>query len=276
MSSLKNAPRVTSLGAFFVPHIFIIISVISAFPSAFAADCMPKGKGQLVTVAHVYDGDTVRLSDGRRVRLLGINTPELGRNGKPHQSFAEDAKKAVERFFAREGKTYLYSDIEDQDKYGRHLAHMFKERAGGGELSLEKEMLTQGLGYHVAIPPNMALADCYAEAENIARNKRRGLWRSEKSQAQKIADAISSEAVSKGGYQRITAKVSRVTFKKAWWINFSDSFTAVIYPENQHYFDRTTVEAWQDQWLEIEGWVYKSSYKGQPQWRVKLETPYGV
>ncbi|MBV1930680.1 MAG: hypothetical protein KUG71_03105, partial [Porticoccaceae bacterium] len=48
------------------------------------------------------------------------------------------------------------------------------------------------------------------------------------------------------------------------------------YPENQHYFDRATVEAWQDHWLETEGWVYKSSYKGEPQWRVKLETPYGV
>jgi endonuclease YncB( thermonuclease family) len=276
MSSLKNALRVTSLGAFFVPHIFIIISTIVAFSPAFATDCMPKGAGELVTVAHVYDGDTVRLSDGRRVRLLGINTPELGRNGKPHQTFAKDAKKAVERFFASEGKAYLYSDVEGQDKYGRHLVHVFKEGAGGEKISLEEVLLTQGLAYHVVVPPNMELADCYAEAEKLARKKRRGLWSSAKSQTQKISDANSSGRVSEGGYQRITARVSRVTFKKAWWINFDDGFTAVVYPENQHYFDRATVATWPGRRFEVEGWVYSSSYQGKLQWRIKLETPYAI
>ena len=247
-----------------------------AFSSAFATDCRPKGEGQLVAVAHVYDGDTVRLKDGRRIRLLGINTPELGRNGKPHEAFAKEAKTATERFLASEGNVYLYNDVEGQDKYGRHLAHLFKERVAGQKLSLEKELLTQGFAYHVAIPPNMELAECYAEAETIAQNKRRGLWSSAKSHAQKSSDKIRPGTVNEGGYQRITARVSRVTFKKAWWINFGDGFTAVIYPENQHYFDRAAVATWPGRRFEVEGWVYSSSFRGKPQWRLKLETPYAI
>lgn len=246
------------------------------FSSALGSDCRPKGEGQLVTVAHVYDGDTVQLNDGRRVRLLGINTPELGRDGKPDQAFAKDAERAVGRFFINEGKTYLYRDVEGQDKYGRHLAYLIRERTDGKKLSLEKELLTQGLAYHVAIPPNMALAECYAEAETVARNKGRGLWRSEKSQTHKNSDATNFGSVNEGGYQRITSKVSRVTFKKAWWINFDGGFTAVIYPENQQYFDRAEVVTWPGRLFEVEGWIYPSSFRGKPQWRIKLETPYAI
>lgn len=276
MFSVKNALGATDPGAFFVPHIFLIISTILVSPTVSAADCMPKGRGQLVVVDHVYDGDTVRLRDGRRVRLLGINTPELGRNGKPHQAFAKEAKNALERLFTFEGETYLYSDVKRQDKYGRDLGHLLKGRAGVELLNLEEELLTQGLAYHVVIPPNVDLADCYAEAERVARHKRRGLWGSAESEAQKNSSAISSGAVGEGGYRRIKARVRHITFKKAWWLNFDDGFAAVIYPEHQHYFDRARVATWQGHRFEVEGWVYKSSYQGKTQWRVKLETPYAI
>ena len=40
------------------------------------------GALQNVEVARVVDGDTVRLRDGRSVRLIGINAPELAHNGR--------------------------------------------------------------------------------------------------------------------------------------------------------------------------------------------------
>jgi micrococcal nuclease len=45
--------------------------------------CSPEGPLQRVGLRYVSDGDTLVLSDGRRLRLIGINTPERGRDGKP-------------------------------------------------------------------------------------------------------------------------------------------------------------------------------------------------
>ncbi|WP_132530889.1 thermonuclease family protein [Pseudomonas aeruginosa] len=68
------------MGAFFM-------SVISAFAGA-AEACRPTGALQNVEVARVVDGDTVRLRDGRSVRLIGINAPELAHNGRTTEPFA--------------------------------------------------------------------------------------------------------------------------------------------------------------------------------------------
>lgn len=272
MNHFENALRLISLGAFFMGRVFVVlISTGFVLAPSWAADCLPMGSGQLVNVAYVYDGDTVRLKDGRRVRLLGINTPELGRNKAPNQRYSKQAKKAVEQFLSVKGEVFIYGDNELQDRYGRHLAHLIKIKSNGEQLNLGKHLLAQGLAYHIVVPPNLELADCFARVETIARNLGRGLWDDTGILVLKGAGAIA-----KGGYQRIRAQVSHVNLKKAWWINLNDGFVAVIYPENQRYFDRDVVEAWQGVWLELEGWVYQSSYKGKPQWRVKLETAYAV
>lgn len=297
MFRIKNALRVNTLGAFFMAITLLVLLVCAALSPAMAVDCQPQGRSQVVTVAHIYDGDTVRLHDGRRVRLLGINTPELGRNGAPNQDFAIASKRALEDLLGGQGKVYLYTDVNTdtdagaRDKYGRFLAYLVLETPEGRHVSLEKELLVQGLAYHVAVPPNLELAECFAEAEKLAQNTKRGLWSQAREQGQQVVRGKDSEAnayatinsrpivtslVSHGGYQRITARVARVTLKKAWWITFNEGFTAVIYPEYQRYFDRNKILAWQGQRLVVEGWVYKSSYQGKPQWRVKLETPYAV
>ncbi len=290
MQGTKNALRVFALGAFYmgrtlVGHIFmgrifppvaLLLSIlIPGLPThGRVLDCVPKGMVQVVTVAHVYDGDTVRLEDGRRVRLLSINTPELGLDGAPNQKFARQAKNAVEDFLAIDGKTLIYTDIETQDKYHRYLAHIYKQQSDGSVLSLERDLLIKGLAYHVVIPPNIALAECLAKAEEIAQWHKRGLWADTK--AATLRAGQHRDVSIKGGYQRISGEVMRVTLKKAWWINFSSGLTAVIYPENQQYFDRNRVAKWQGRTFEIEGWVYKSSYKGKPQWRIRLETLYAI
>jgi len=299
MYRFKKTLRVVIPSVFFV-LIFMLLAMATAFlaPRVYAAQCVPPGKSEMVVVTQVYDGDTLRLRDGRRVRLLGINTPELGRGNKPDEPFARQAKQAVEDFLAGESHVFLYTETETQDRYGRHLAYLFKrapsefKRAPSGfkrvpsgfkkaqegfkdasnraNLSLGKTLLTSGLAYHVAIPPNLHLAACFAEAEKKAQRFKRGLW------GPGGIAPVEVKTVSKGGYQRIRGKVSRVTLKGAWWINFGDGFTAVIYPEHQRYFDAEVVQGWQGSRLEVEGWVYRSRYKGKPQWRVKLGTPYSV
>ncbi len=265
MASLNNnARRAAILGAFFVASLFV-----TRVP---AADCTPTGSGQTVTVQRVYDGDTLALSDGRRVRLIGVNTPELGRGAKRDEAFARAARQAVEEFLVGADNIKIYFDAEARDRHGRYLAHLSKISSTGITENLEQVLLAKGLAYHVAVPPNLQMARCFAQVENEARRARLGLWGASSSALPAI------RPVKEGGYQRVKARVQRVAVSsgKAWWINLDNNLTAVIYPEYQSHFDSAAVRAWPGQWLEVEGWVYRTHYRGKPQWRVKLQTPYAV
>jgi endonuclease YncB( thermonuclease family) len=73
--------------------------------------------GRTFLVTHVVDGDTLDLADGRRVRLVGMDTPEVGECG-----FAE-AAAALTRLTLGKRVTLVPSD-EDRDQYGRLLRYV--------------------------------------------------------------------------------------------------------------------------------------------------------
>ncbi|NIE76081.1 thermonuclease family protein [Pantoea sp. Ap-967] len=159
---LKKAPLV---GAFFM-------GVFWQFPAW--AFCPLPGKTQQVLVRQVTDGDTLRLADGRRVRLIGINAPEIGRRGRPSEPFAEAAKQRLQALVdANGGRLGLLPGAEGKDRYGRTLAHLY----GRNGDNLEAQLLSEGLGYRVAVAPNVRLVTCQQAAERTARNARLGLWR---------------------------------------------------------------------------------------------------
>ena len=96
-------------GAFFVSAIWL---------SGAQAFCpMPDGLTS-VAVQRVVDGDTLRLSDGRSVRMIGLNTPELGKQGRSDEPFAVAARKRLETLVAylRElGIEHFDVDTSDYD-----------------------------------------------------------------------------------------------------------------------------------------------------------------
>ncbi len=231
-----------------------------------AADCELPDPGETARAARVIDGDTLALADGRQVRMLGINAPELGHRGAPDEPLARAAKAALEQLLGadrRTGKTtaavMLHVDRERLDHYGRLLAHV----SSGGR-NLERELLSRGLAYQVVIPPNVALADCLRAAERTARTARIGLW------SPSAAGPTASTAIVHGGFQRVRGQVERVLFGDTWWIEFAGGFRAVIYPEHQPYWERSMLAAWRGQSVELRGWVYRSR---RGDWRMRLPTP---
>ena len=89
------------------------------------AFCPSPGPLPLVSVAKVVDGDTLRLVDGRSVRLIGINTPELGRDGRKAEPFAVAAQRRLRALVeASNGRVGLVPGRESKDRYGRTLAPM--------------------------------------------------------------------------------------------------------------------------------------------------------
>lgn len=119
---------------------------------------------EIVQVASVVDGDTIELSDGRRVRYIGLNTPERG------QPFYEEAKAANERLVSglRVG---LERDLESFDQYGRILAYVWVNKQ-----MANLELLHLGFGNTFTIQPNVRYETEFRAAEQQAREAGRGLW----------------------------------------------------------------------------------------------------
>ena len=83
--SLRDAP--------FALYGWLIAVLLVCCPiTSRAGDCAAMGAQEQVEVSYVYDGDTVKLADGRRLRFIGINAPEIGHHGEPNQPFAAQAR----------------------------------------------------------------------------------------------------------------------------------------------------------------------------------------
>nr|GFD19721.1 hypothetical protein [Tanacetum cinerariifolium] len=94
------------------------------------------------------DGDTLRLSDGRSVRMIGLNAPETGKKGQSAQPFAEAAKRRLQTLVDDSGgQVSLRVGEQATDHYGRTLANVY----GRNGANLEAQLLAEGLGYLVAV-----------------------------------------------------------------------------------------------------------------------------
>ena len=78
---------------------------------------------ELVTVGRVVDGDTIETSDGRKVRLIGVNTPESTTRTEEYGKEASNYTKSK-----LEGKqVWLQKDVSNTDRYSRYLRIIWLE-----------------------------------------------------------------------------------------------------------------------------------------------------
>lgn len=124
------------------------------------------------TVAHVIDGDTLVLTDRSKVRLLGLDAPELGHDGRPDEALARTARTRLSTLAPAGTALRLRTDAETHDRYRRLLAHAYLPDG----TSIAATLLREGLGEVLILAPNLWQADCLARAEQRARTARRGVW----------------------------------------------------------------------------------------------------
>ncbi len=134
--------------------------------------------GEEAKVFRVIDGDTIELSDGRRVRYIGIDTPEIVQP-RPIECFGGEAKEA-NRMLVEQKNIRLIKDISDVDTYGRLLRYVYVGPPAGetGNLFVNDFLVRQGFARATAYPPDVAFADQFGAAEKEAKEWRRGLWNS--------------------------------------------------------------------------------------------------
>lgn len=164
--------------------LFAFIALTSFTSPLYADNCTVSQFDETVNVDHVYDGDTIKLIDGRKLRLIGINTPERGRNGKKDEPFYQAAKKQLQQIIKKNNNQIKVVFGKDKrDRYKRFLAHIFTME----NENITARLIKKGMGFTVAIPPNIQLLDCYQNAEYKAQKNQRGIWGHNYSHATDVA-----------------------------------------------------------------------------------------
>jgi micrococcal nuclease len=136
------------------------------------------GRGVAATVAEPVDGDTVKVvAGGRRVsvRLLGIDTPETHRPGRPVECGGPEASAALARIAPAGTRVWLEPDpTQDRvDRYGRLLAYV---RLVDGRL-LEDEQLRAGwAAVYVYAGRPVRLIGRFRRGQDAARSAGSGVW----------------------------------------------------------------------------------------------------
>jgi len=149
------------------------LTLLLLSPLALAESCPIKQLDQTVAVSHVYDADTLTLADGRRVRLLGIDAPELGRRGEKHEPFALEGRNYLRSLMEAAGhRVLVHQGKEKQDRHGRLLAYLFLPDGR----NINRLLLEQGYVMQVFIAPDTEYANCLQSHENQARQQRLGIW----------------------------------------------------------------------------------------------------
>lgn len=123
--------------------------------------------GEEATVQQVIDGDSVRLTDGREVRYIGVDAAELGSDGP----WAEAAKAANIRLV--QGKRVrLDKEVSETDRYGRLLRHVYV-----GDRWVNGALVAAGLTRVRLYAPDVQRGAEMVKLQEEAQRRRRGMWK---------------------------------------------------------------------------------------------------
>lgn len=186
---------------------FLLVALLVMPATLYATPAESKNEqSNLYTVTKAIDGDTMELSNGERVRLIGIDTPESADNPKLRrdtkktgQDRSEIIKMGIEAAeFTRslvEGKQVrLEYDVQRKDKYGRILAYVWYQDESKSlgqpvpgltqpwikrsvEVMLNEKIILEGYASPMTIPPDVKYAELFQKLYREAREAKRGLWR---------------------------------------------------------------------------------------------------
>jgi micrococcal nuclease len=135
----------------------------SATTSTHLADSRP------ATVTHISDGDTITLSGVGKVRLIGIDTPEVFGHA---ECFGRAASAFTKRVLRAGARVQYRLGVESRDRYGRALAYVW---LGDGRM-FNGLLAERGYATPLTIPPNVEYAELFVAAARRAREAGRGLW----------------------------------------------------------------------------------------------------
>jgi micrococcal nuclease len=137
-----------------------------------------------ILVTRVIDGDTLELENGDRLRLIGIDTPEIHQSQKllrdsrrskqdiqTIQALGQRAKVFTRQLVERK-RVSLEFDIERYDRYNRLLVYVFLKDG----TFVNARIVEAGYAQLLTVPPNVKYVDLFKKLYKEARLNKKGLW----------------------------------------------------------------------------------------------------
>lgn len=238
-------------------------------------------------VSRVIDGDTFELSDGTRVRLIGVDTPEMLDPKKDVQWFAKEASKKLKEWI--EGETVCLKQDRDKtqnvDKYERLLRYIWKKhpKEQTQNFFVNAELIKQGYGFAYTRYPFQYMED-FRRYEREARENNRGLWNGkeqkiwereiEKNKAfaktcGKIKTICPEDAINHISQYKTVRFFVKKSYDsgKAVFLNSKnnfeerDNFTAVIFEKDKNNFPPQPADVYLGKTVEVTGRI--EEYEGR-------------
>ncbi len=142
-----------------IPALFISLIITLVIAGNYIFFTTASLEREKVEITRVLDGDTVELSDGRRIRLVNINTPEK------KFPYSELAKNYLIGFIGKE----VYLESLGLDKYSRTLGRIFYN-----EQYLNKIIIERGMAHKYLVIDGEESE--FAKSENLAIEQGIGIW----------------------------------------------------------------------------------------------------
>ena len=246
------AKKALTMSAFFASALLVSLFVNSA---VYAKNCTStKLSGpEYAVVKWVYDGDTLLLTDKRKIRIIGIDTPETKHHKQQAQAYGAKAREALRALL----KEYDYRIVlrygkGRKDRYKRTLAHVFLPDG----TNISSWLLERGYAKTLAFPPNVALANCYSKIEHYAQSQSLRIWKYKKNSLRK-AESLPARVK---GYVYLKGYVKRLfSYRKSTIIelesNSRDHIQLKIKKKNVPYFKDFDFDSLRNREIRVSGFL---------------------
>ncbi len=142
----------------------------------------PPADATSARVESVYDGDTLTLESGEKVRIIGLNAPE---HNKPWD--AEAHERLEELVLGKQ--IWLEADIDDTDGWGRLLRYVYTD-----DMMVNLQLLYDGWVHWYPNEPNTRYDYEFEYTEELARDGERGIWQRSSYEDVVVIDTINEDA----------------------------------------------------------------------------------
>lgn len=253
------------------------VAAPSDVPASATADRLPSlDPVEFRLVERVADGDTLTLAGGERVRILGIDTPELKHPDPAVRDLAQAARRELQAATEGERVRVIAARTGDErDRFGRLLAYI---EVADTPADIGERLIVAGLAR--PYPSAHPRAARYRELAREARAAGRGMWAAEPARILGLlpeADIACSQAAAHEGRRvrvrgRLDAqaraeRVHRLSLRCA-----DGALEIIVFPSRYDEIPLELIEAWRKAEIAITGKI--SLYKGKPQ--IVLEDPFQV
>jgi endonuclease YncB( thermonuclease family) len=206
----NNSRRVDGIRAGVAAALACAVVALGADAAALAAPCSFEAQGE-GRVAAVSDARSFRLTDGREIRLAGIEPVS-----------ADAAKRTAALSAIVAGRDVrLTGDDDTPDRYGRQTAFVF---VAGEENSVQAALLAQGEAFAAADISDKDCAAALMAAEAAGRAAKKGIWAD--ASATKNAESVGDIAAGNGRFMLVEGRVLSVRQAGAiTYLNFGRNWT---------------------------------------------------